>query len=42
MATDEQALNRIQKQLNIIGLDIFNPRKKGQEEILNIIAQPDN
>lgn len=42
MATDEKSINHIQKQLSIIGLDIFNPKKKGQEEILAIIAQPDN
>eukprot|EP00347_Sterkiella_histriomuscorum_P004252 403361163 len=42
LATDDRAIQHIEKQLNIIGLDIINPKKKVQEQVLKIIAQPEN
>lgn len=38
MATDDQSLAHIQKQIGIIGLDIKTPKNKMQEEILAIIS----
>ena len=43
MATDDQAVAHIQKQLNIIGLDILSPRTvKLQNDIKGIITRPEN
>ncbi|CDW91600.1 UNKNOWN [Stylonychia lemnae] len=42
MATDDQALSHIQKQLAFIGLDIQNPKVKLQSDILKVISQPEN
>ncbi len=42
MATDDQALAHLQKQLNVIGLDLLQPPVKARSEILSIIAEPEN
>lgn len=42
MATDDQAVHHIEKELNIIGLDIENPKPSYVSDIIEIIHEPDN
>lgn len=42
MATDEIAIAHIEKELNIIGLNITNPRKQYIKDIMEIISEPEN
>ena len=43
MATDDQAIQHIQKELKIGGLDILNPKRKQiKDGILDIIKKPEN
>jgi len=42
MATDDSAIRHIEKQLNIIGLNIQSPKQSNIEDLLSIIDQPEN
>lgn len=42
LATDDKAVAHLEKQLNTIGLDLINPKKSLQTDILRVIAQAEN
>lgn len=42
MATDDNAIHHIEKQLSIIGLDIFSPKSFYQEDVYEVLAQYEN
>ena len=42
MATDDQAIAHIWKQMNVVGQDISNPRDYLREDLLKLVAQPEN
>ena len=43
LTTDDQAVAHLQKQLNIIGLDLTNPKtSKIKENVLRVIDQSEN
>jgi hypothetical protein len=42
MATDEIAITHIEKELGIIGLNISNPRTQYINDVMGIIAEPEN
>lgn len=42
MATDDQAVSHIQKQMNVVGQDITNPRDLLKTKLLSILGQTEN
>jgi hypothetical protein len=42
MATDDQAVYHLEKELNIVGLNITRPKSSYVEELLLLVVEPEN
>lgn len=42
MATDDQAVYHLEKELNIVGLNITQPKSSYMDDLLDLVIEPEN